>query len=147
VATAVRVDAGGNVYVTGYSRGTGSEYDYVTIKYDLTGRTLWERRRGGPARSPSRACALQVDGRGDIYVTGCGRGRGPDFDYVTLRYGPTGDLLWDCRYDGPSHSRDGAMAVEVDTVGNVYVTGASWIDGADYDFVTVKYSPDVVRFR
>ncbi|MEO0088780.1 MAG: SBBP repeat-containing protein, partial [candidate division WOR-3 bacterium] len=37
VACAVAVDNLGNVYVTGYSFGSGTSYDYATLKYDSDG--------------------------------------------------------------------------------------------------------------
>ena len=40
-ATAVAVDAGGNVFVTGYSAGPGGYSDYLTIAYSNGGVPLW----------------------------------------------------------------------------------------------------------
>ncbi len=39
-ATALSVDGSGNIYVTGYSTGSGTGYDYVTIKYSSAGVPL-----------------------------------------------------------------------------------------------------------
>lgn len=44
LAQALAVDSEGNVYVTGYSYGKGTDYDYLTIKYDPQGKRLWEAR-------------------------------------------------------------------------------------------------------
>lgn len=40
-AKAIAVDAGENVYVTGRSLGSGTDWDYATIKYNSSGDTLW----------------------------------------------------------------------------------------------------------
>jgi len=46
---------------------------------------------------------------------------------------------WVARYDGPGHRDDHARAVAVDTSGNVYVTGESWVPGRTDEYATVKY--------
>ena len=43
VPTSLAVDAVGNVYVTGNSDGSETGTDYVTLKYNPLGDTLWSK--------------------------------------------------------------------------------------------------------
>jgi hypothetical protein len=65
----IAVDTRGNVYVTGWSKGTGTGHDYVTIKYDNDGNELWVARYDGPYGGLDEAIAVNVDSSG-VYVTG-----------------------------------------------------------------------------
>ncbi len=145
-AWALAVDDSGNVYVTGYSDGSGTDYDYATIKYALNGDTLWVRRYNGPRDSSDFATALAVDGSGNVYVTGYSYGSGTSYDYATIKYAPNGDTLWVRRYNGPGNGSDGASALAVDNSGNVYVTGNTATDTGlytdNYDYATIKYAPN-----
>src|SRR4030065_500206 len=154
-ALALAVDDSGNVYVTGFSKGSGTSGDYATIKYSYAGDTLWVRRYNGPGNNYDVANALAVDGSGNVYVTGSsgtikysasgdslwfgvygghdlaidGSGNvyvaGGGLDYITIKYSSDGDTLWVRSYNGPGNEYDEASALAVDDSGNVYVTGSS----------------------
>jgi uncharacterized delta-60 repeat protein len=140
--TAMAVDSAGNVYVTGISTGS-TGWDYATIKYDSNGNQLWVARYNGPANSTDMACALAVDGAGNVYVTGASfREGGIYMDYATVKYATNGDQLWVSRYGGLVNQGGSAHALAVDSQGNVYVTGESWGGTSQSDYATVKYDPN-----
>jgi uncharacterized delta-60 repeat protein len=140
-ARAIAVDNEGNVYITGYSTGSGTSYDCLTIKYRPGGDTAWVRTYDGPANDWDECTAIAVDDSGDVVVTGFSVGFGTYRDYVTIKYDSTGEELWALSYNGPGNSTDEASDVAVDDLGNVYVTGFS-SDSVTYtDYATVKYSP------
>ncbi|MGB8657912.1 MAG: SBBP repeat-containing protein [Candidatus Zixiibacteriota bacterium] len=139
-AHAIAVDGSGNVYVTGESYGSGTNYDYATIKYHANGDTAWVRRFNGPGNDSDKATAIAVDGSGNVYVTGYSTGSGTRYDYATIKYYSNGDTAWVRRYNGPGNLYDYAYGIAVDSLGNnVYVTGYSIGSGTNYDYATIEY--------
>jgi len=138
LAVAIAVDGSGSAYVTGYSSGVGTGYDYATIKYDNAGNQLWVRRYDG-AKANDWAHAIALDGLGNVYVTGHSQGGATGDDYATIKYDSVGKLLWVARYDGPARGQDQAWAITVDGSGNIYVTGWSYGGSASSDYATIKY--------
>ena len=143
-ASAIAVDASGNVYVTGTSYGGGTpqqeegDCDYATVKYDSNGNELWVKRYDGPNGSYHYPPAIALDGSGNVYVAGyatvTGGYREGDRDYATIKYSSDGTELWVRLYGESVGSRDMATAIAVDGSGDVYVTGSS-----AGDCVTIKY--------
>jgi hypothetical protein len=140
-ATAIAVDAAGNVYVTGESSFPDSSSDYATIKYGPDGRQLWVSRYDGPGHYSDTAFAIAVDSDG-VYVTGASTGVDTSLDYATIKYGLGGNELWVARYDGPGHFVDQPSGIALDDAGSVYVTGSSYGLYTFRDYATLKYDSD-----
>jgi uncharacterized delta-60 repeat protein len=140
IANAIAVDSAGNAYVTGTSVGSGTNFDFVTIKYNSTGDTVWVRRYDGPSSSDDGASAIILDGNGNVYVTGHSFEFGMNYDYATIKYNSAGVAQWVRRYNNPGNSWDAASAIAVDNSGNVYVTGISGDNYGWFDYATIKYN-------
>ncbi len=140
-ALAIAVDGSGNAYVTGYSTGSGTWWDYLTIKYLPDGDTAWVRRYDGPAGLDDVANVIAVDASGNVYVSGWSTGSETGVDWATVKYDGSGNELWVRRYNGTSNGEDFATGVAADDLGNVYVTGQGLYEDTNRDYVTIKYGP------
>lgn len=147
IAYSIAIDGTGNVYVTGASTGSGTNHDYATIKYNVSGAQQWVQRYNGPGNNIDEAKSLRVSSSGDVFVTGYSRG-GAAFgteDYATIKYNTSGAVQWTQRYNGTGNGYDVANSLAIDAAGNVYVTGACTGSGTNYDYVSVKYNTSGVQ--
>lgn len=137
-------DQQGNVYITGYCTGLNTtSLDYMTVAYSSNGTQLWAKSfNSGLLGVDDKASSIDIDGSGNIYVTGSTISSGSDFDFGTVKYSPAGDVLWSIIYESALSVNDNAVMVKADNNGNVYVTGtSSGFSGIDY--LTVKYSQPI----
>jgi uncharacterized delta-60 repeat protein len=135
------VDRLNNIYVVGSCFSFDSFYDYLIIKYNAAGDTLWTRLYNGPGNGYDEAFGCSVDSLGNLYVTGRSESATySDYGYLTVKYNTSGDTLWTRRYNSNTNSHDGAFDCTVDGLGNLYVTGFSI--GTMWDCLTIKYNSD-----
>jgi hypothetical protein len=134
----IGTDAGGRVYVAGYSGGAGTFADYVTMCYSSLGDSLWTHRwdLGGYGNWPT---ALAVDAEGNSYITGYGFDPVTQYDFHTISLDPDGTPRWQIRYSGYADDWDEPVGIALDTVRNVYVAGFSMSNAQGFDYVTIKY--------
>jgi Beta-propeller repeat len=86
--SAIATDQVGNAYVTGYSPGTGTSNDIVTIAYDHNGNQLWLQRYNGPANGDDRGVAIAADHSGNVYVSGYETTTEGGTEMVLIKYAP-----------------------------------------------------------
>ncbi|MGD1047129.1 MAG: hypothetical protein ABR899_00075 [Candidatus Krumholzibacteriaceae bacterium] len=143
IATAVAIDASGNVIVTGVFYGavdfgdgaltSAGSSDIFVAKFGSDGACLWSKRFGD--ESGQTAQAVAVDASGDIFVAGYFEGtvdfgggaltNAGDMDIFVAKLGPGGAHVWSKRFGDADYQF--ARAIAVDASGNAIVTGD--IDG------------------
>jgi len=133
-ATAIARDADGNIIVS------GTDGDFLTLKYDENGIQLWFRRMDGPLNGDDYVNDVAVDTSGNVIVAGETEGNFGDYDFLTVKYSGAGDTLWAVTYDGNGTGSAGGYSLDVDTPGNIYVTGYEDTTGQnDFTISTIKY--------
>lgn len=138
----IAVDSAGNVFITGKTNADiQTLYDFVTIKYDSNGNELWVKTYSGSASYSSDARAIAVDAAGNAYVTGISVENGTDEDLTTIKYDPNGNELWVRNYNRIDTSKERAVGMTLDAIGNVYVACYSFYNNAG-SIIAVKYDTD-----
>jgi hypothetical protein len=139
----IGVDSSGNAAIIGHTdKGYTTPPDYLTVKYASPGETLWARTYDGTAEGWDDGVALALSRDGNVFVTGRSLGQSTNDDYATVKYDQVGTQAWLARYDGPAHTLDQAFAIDLDDLGNAYVTGASRVAQSVQGCVTIKYDID-----
>jgi hypothetical protein len=84
VARGIAVDSSGSVYVGGYTYGSGSQHDFLALKYDANGNQKWVYTydQGG---SPDFLYGFALGSSGDIFLTGSAEFLNTGNDVLTLK--------------------------------------------------------------
>ena len=142
-ATAIKVDASGNVYITGFTKESASDYDITTIKYNSAGTQQWiSQYNNSSANGEDQGINLAIDNLGNVYVSGYSDGDATSVlneDYVTIKYNSSGVQTWATRFNGTGNGTDIPSGLGVLQTGKVYVTGKS-DNGSDDDYITICYN-------
>jgi uncharacterized delta-60 repeat protein len=152
-ARAIANDPQGNIYVTG-SATVGFNRDYLTIKYNSLGDTLWTKKYDGPDADTDEAYYIAVHDTNNIYISGYSYSSSTAEDIATVKYNSMGVQQWAIRYDGPGGDgssgprglqEDFVSGIALDNSGSVYITGTAYFITGLHDYITIKYDPSGVQ--
>ncbi len=136
----IALDTAGNVYVCGNSIGNGTSDDYVLIKYNNAGDSIWSVRYDFNSEADV-AVSLCISNNGSIYVTGYSDANQSsfitDYDIATFKVNPLGNIVDVVRYGNPNVADRGVKIVTNGTI--LFVTGRV-TNGTNEDIVTLKYT-------
>ena len=145
ISSGIALDNSGYIYAGGYSYGSGTGYDYLIIKYNLSGDQIWTKRWNAPSNADDYLKKISLSPDGKIVVTGFSYNPASSNDFVTQKYDTSGTLIWTQTYNGPNSLDDQAVNLKIDNSDNIYVTGKSRGTGTGSDYATVKYSSTGVQ--
>ena len=151
-ARSIAVDAGGNVYVTGYFVSDTLTFGPITlrkvgrvniflVKYDPNGQVLWAKSAGGSEEDKKQDFviilgrndqSITVDASGNVYLAGSFSSSTLTFGSTTLRNAGQSDIFL-VKYDPNGQllwaksvggeGNEALRGIAVDAQGNIYVTG------------------------
>lgn len=137
-ASALAVDASGNVYVAGTAFRSGTDYDFTVIKYNGSGTLQWQVYNGSTFYDEARE--ITVDAANEPIVVGGFQATSSNTNFRTLKLNSsTGATTWFQDFSN-STNLDIAVNVTTDASNNVYVTGHSFQTGQDLNIRTIKYN-------
>ncbi|MEO7358327.1 MAG: SBBP repeat-containing protein [Ignavibacteria bacterium] len=139
------IDPAGDIYLGGYSFGSGTGYDYVLLKYDPAGVLKWVKRWNGISNADDYLKKINIDKNGNIILTGNSYNSSSLNNFVTQKYNSEGTLIWSAIYNGLLSLDDQPSDIQTDTSGNIYVCGKSKGTGVGYNYATIKYNSSGVQ--
>jgi hypothetical protein len=147
---ALTVDATGNLFATGYFKGTvdfdpgpsnsdltSSYIDVYAIKFDPSGNLVWARNMGGP--SYDYGYTIKLDGSGNVLIGGSFRFTNSDYDpgpgvyYLNTfadedgfvcKLDPSGNFIWARQFTTGAFDFSNIFCLSLDASGNIYTTGS-----------------------
>jgi uncharacterized delta-60 repeat protein len=140
-ASAIAVDGTNDIYVAGYTANAAGNDDLLIIKYPAAGATpTWTEIHDDATYHGNDRITAIAAGTDGIAVTGYSAKSGADFDIITRKYGFDQSFIREWRRSTTGSTDDRGIAVKLDSLGNVIVTGYLTV-GTTTDLFTAKYAP------
>jgi len=136
--------ADGSIHVTGMASDDGVNYDIRTIKLDSDLQLVWNKtydESGGE----DEATGIDVDGDGNVYVSGTVLDASGRKIMILLKYDVNGTLEW-VRKNEPIDTQGASKGADVKVISDtkVIVVGEK-TEGGNVNVAIMEYSPDGTR--
>ncbi len=133
------LDASGNYLTTGHSKVNSGQTDLLLVKQAATSDIVWQQTFSVAPNSKCYGIALTTDALGNIYVAGASKEANGSFNYLILKYSPSGTKLWHTVLNGSGNGDDIPTGILCSGTGtHVFVTGARTGAGGQYDYWTLS---------
>ncbi|MGB4851814.1 MAG: T9SS type A sorting domain-containing protein, partial [Ignavibacteria bacterium] len=137
-ANSLFLDEKSNILIAGFTY-INTYGDYLILEYNKYGDTLLLKNiNGEDSGSTDEAFNIMSDIAGNIYVTGASQSSSFRMDYYTIKLDKHGQIIWSKRYRTPHENY--AYCLNIDSSGNIYISGEGELTIGYTGIVSVKYS-------
>ncbi len=139
-------DAAGNIYVTGATSSTGTNFNIQTIKYNSSMVVQWIQTYDGYGMDDF-GNTIALDNSGNVIVGGYSDKPGSQKEMVLLKYSNNGSLIWSkTKQPEISTGRAEILKIIVDPSNDIYVGGHYTL--SNQDIAILKYNSNgEIRFE
>ena len=127
---AVGIDSLGNIWLGGFTRITGSNHDFVLLKYDPFGALLLDEIWG--TNNDEKCFALDIDSQNNIYLSG---------NYI-VKFDIFGIKKWDFSFSTIDLIK--SREIKLDNYGNLFLYGSSSSSTLDVCLVKTNLLPRIM---
>lgn len=136
--TALYIDSDNNIFVTGVIFSDVTNYDYIIAKYAPNGNLYWTKLFNGAGNNYDLPVAITGNSN-YCYVTGTSFSSTSLTDFATLQLNADdGTINWVRTYNY-SNGYELPVGLVLDSIGNLFVTGASASSFNNWDIATIEY--------
>ena len=140
IVTGMTTDASGNTYICGATEVSGQGFNMYVAKLTSSLTIAWQQTYNGVSNLDDQAKGIQVDGSGNVYITGYSTSSTLGKEIRTIKYNSSGTLQWNNVINSTGNNPDQAFDMEMDASSNIYVCGSISSDINQLDYYTVKYN-------
>lgn len=137
IATSIKIDDNGNVFVGATSLGTTTNFDFLALKFNSSGVLQWSSRYDF-ASLIEIPISIDIDNLGNVFLSGASASSTNNWDYTIAKFSQIGNYIGDVRNSLPGLGLDQPLAYKKDDNGNIYITGRTSSDGINYNIRTIK---------
>jgi uncharacterized delta-60 repeat protein len=104
----------------------------------------WVNRYNGQGDYSDRFTSIKSDASGNVYLAGSTVISNDNQDILVMKLDANGNEVWRNVYNATASGVDAALAITLDTSGNIYITGFAKFNSTATDIITIKYNPSGV---
>lgn len=135
----IDLDPAGNIFIGGTANNPSTGFDLLVCKYTSAGTFLWSKTVTGPGNRNDHTYDMKADAYGNVYLLGVTYKGNLESDINLVKYNSGGDVVWHKIYNVNGGGRHTPGDMDMDDMGNIYITGSSDGPHGYSDAVVIKY--------